>query len=279
MILTADRNDIKVMGAFLAHSEIDLEATGTYQKRTALFFCWQEQMIRLLVTRGAEVNARTIDGYTPLIHLCSEVNTAGAVKVLLAHEDVQINAMADDNSTALCYAISEVCVEIVEMLLARADLDVDIGSCNGQSPLTMALDLSGSLYKYFVEGAMHIAMLLLSRTDLDVNKKDELENTALFIAAAGHRREPLEVLLARQDIDLELRDSNGNLVRGQINDTASDCVVQMAYLHRDDRSSRAWERRTRPVRIKPWVLDLVFTAKEKRSKLSKRRSHVISTVK
>jgi len=95
-----------------------------------------------LLSRGAEVNAATIDRKTALMFVAQNGNSKLAM-VLLGRKDIHINAQDSQGMTALMYAVQNKNRDIVSLLLERK---ADVNQINnlGQSALMIAVE-SGNI--------------------------------------------------------------------------------------------------------------------------------------
>ena len=88
----------------------------------------------------------------------------------------------------------------MELLIARSDIDMNLGDKNGNTVLHLALE------RNFIS----IAELLMSRPDVKVNLKNNYGITALHLAAEKDSISIAELLISRSsDIDLNMTDSHG----------------------------------------------------------------------
>jgi hypothetical protein len=95
-----------------------------------------------LINKGADVNARTPDGTTPLHYGCSFGQTR-CVELLLDHS-ANINVQDDGGFTPLSLAACAGNVDIVELLLSRG-ASIDIKNNGGYTPLQVVLKFEDNL--------------------------------------------------------------------------------------------------------------------------------------
>ena len=88
---------------------------------------------------------------------------------------------------------------ILELLLARKNIDVNQEDYRGNPPLVAATN----------NGRDAAVKLLLLRDDIDVNQKDDYRATALASAAARGNESIHKLLLEREDVDVNSRDIHG----------------------------------------------------------------------
>lgn len=150
--------------------------------------------IERLIKKGADVNAETVDGATPLIYAVAN-NHKEAVKALLSHGP-EVNKTTGDFQTPLLLAVKNQNVEVSELLI-RGGADIDKEDNNGATPLHYA-----SIY-----GSFYLCDLLLYY-DAETDKKSNDGTTPLMAAIwAGYA--DLADLLIQNGANLEARDNQG----------------------------------------------------------------------
>ncbi len=153
-------------------------------------------MVAFLIARGADVNQRDRDGWTPLMQ-AGYCDDAADVKVLKEHGG-DPNALSPQNYTALGiatqYGKNAAALALVE---AGADPARPIGE-GGYTPLMLAT-------------ANHAQPLVeaLLKKGADVNARNSGGVTALMIAAANGRAELVE-LLVRAGADVQAQSERGD---------------------------------------------------------------------
>lgn len=160
-----------------------------------------------LISKGADIDAETIEKATPLIFAVSN-NHLAAVKALLTH-DPNFNQITSSFETPLLIAVKNQNIEIAEALL-RAGADIDISDNHGAAALHYA-----ALYGYF-----YVTDLLLYY-EASVDKKS-LDGTTPLMAAILAGYADVADLLIQNGSNMEARDENGFtplLIAAQNNDT------------------------------------------------------------
>ncbi len=153
-------------------------------------------MVAFLIARGADVNQRDRDGWTPLMQ-AAYCDDAADVKVLKQHGG-DPNLLSPQNYTALGiaaqYGKNDAALALVE---AGADLAKAIGE-GGYTPLMLAT-------------ANHAQPLVeaLLKKGADVNARNSGGVTALMIAAANGRAELVE-LLVHAGADVQAQSERGD---------------------------------------------------------------------
>lgn len=196
-------------------SPIEGGLVGRYTPLTAAAEWGDVKDIKALLARGANVNLRDPDGYTPLLRTRSTEN----IKVLLAN-GADANARDPDGRTSLI-RVGWGDKEAVELLLASG-ADVNAASYWGDTALSGALEnkendairalqAAGAKENPIAEGAADVlgntALMLAARSGdtkemqhlidvgADVNAANQAGNTALMIAAYSNKTGAAKLLL------------------------------------------------------------------------------------
>jgi ankyrin repeat protein len=163
--------------------------------RTALYHAvvhGDQKIVMALLERKARTDTVTKDGKT-LLHaafepkpgrLSSEQANIELVKLLAARKDIDINKEDGEGMTPMVLAIDHDQPEIVKLFLARSDLDVNKRPATGDY-LNRAIRHSKLRYGY------EIAMMLLDRKEIDVNvpyyKGETVVHLSWYSPGAGPR--------------------------------------------------------------------------------------------
>jgi hypothetical protein len=142
------------------------------------------ERVKLLISKGADVNAKDGRGFTPLHQACF-TRLGRAVAELLIAQGANMNAKitdVNDGRTPLHVAAWSGNVPVAELLIAKG-VDIDAKENNGGTPLHRACLHS---HKVVVE-------LLLAK-GADLNVKDNKGQTALSFAKEGKYEEIVELL-------------------------------------------------------------------------------------
>jgi ankyrin repeat protein len=118
----------------------------------------RKELVELLLTNKADVNAKDNDGETPL-HFAAQEYDKDVAELLLAHK-AKINAKNKDGETPLLLAASDGHKDVAELLLANK-ADVNAKDKNGSTPLRVAAR----------QGDKDMVELLLANK-ADVNARD-----------------------------------------------------------------------------------------------------------
>ncbi len=201
-----------------------------------------DERVRLLIERGADVNARDNQGYAP-VHNAARNRYAHLV-VLLAERGADVNARDSDGFTALLHAINRNHVPTIEAI-ARNGGNLELATPQQITPLTWAIGDG----KYFAakalidsgakvdsaSGALGVTPLMTAATQIaaksrtgaltqgpspndlaqaliakgaDVNQASREGITALMVAA-GHNNAAMIGLLLNAGADPSLRNHEG----------------------------------------------------------------------
>jgi ankyrin repeat protein len=150
--------------------------------------------IEWLINYGADIDAESMEGATPLIFAVAN-NRLSSVKILLTHNP-DINRITSNYETPLLIAVKNQNVEIAEALV-RGGADVDMADRYGATPLHYA-----SIY-----GGFYVTDLLLYY-EADCNKK-ALDGTTPLMAAIWSGYADIADLLIQNGANMEARDKEG----------------------------------------------------------------------
>ncbi len=157
-----------------------------------------EELLSLLISAGANVNAVDNYGYTPL-YWAASWGQAERVRLLLSAPGIDINKANKDGWTPLYRAAQSGHTECVRHLLAVPGIDVNKADKYGDTPLHMAATRSHT----------ECVRLLLAAPGIDVNKADKHGKTPLYRAAQSGHTECVRLLLAAPGIDVNKADKYG----------------------------------------------------------------------
>jgi WD40 repeat protein len=156
-----------------------------------------EEKVRALIRKGANVNSRDEDGDTALMVAALRGLDSGTVNSLLANR-ANVNAKNKENDTALIFAASNDDSEILEALLNKG-AHINHQNDNGYTALIMASVDNRRLAN---------ARVLVAR-GADLNLKSDRGETALVTAAGGGVVELVHLLLEK-GARVDARDKNGD---------------------------------------------------------------------
>jgi RNA polymerase sigma factor (sigma-70 family) len=145
-------NDAKAVKILLARSvKVD---SGDNEGRTALHEAarWGATITKMLLARGANVNARTQNGVTPVM-LAAEAQDPDALRLML-EKDADVNARDDEGKTPLMYAAEHGRLAHAKALLAEG-ANVRLRDKKGRTALDLVQPsrdwLSGAITEEFLK--------------------------------------------------------------------------------------------------------------------------------
>jgi|GEM_PF-3074466 len=149
------------------------------------------QTVSELLTRGANVNAVTSYGSTPLM-LAAGKGHKKIVLNFLSRKEINVNATRPNGATALMLAAEKGHTEIVSDLLSHDKININAARLEDN---TTALMFAAQ------NGHTEIVLDLLSREEINVNVATTNGTTALIFAAYNGHTETVLALLSRDGID------------------------------------------------------------------------------
>ena len=113
--------------------------------------------------------------------------------------------MDDEGETALHNAAKRLGFKTVQLLLARDDLEVNATDYNGESALISAIKA------FCFRGAPYLGVveLFLSREDVHLNMRDMDGCTPLYHAVRSGRPDVVQLLSTREDLKISIKDGEG----------------------------------------------------------------------
>jgi len=150
--------------------------------------------IERLLNKGADINAESSEGATPLVFAVAN-NHLSSLLVLLTHNP-EVNNITSNNETPLIIAVRNRNAEIAETLI-RYGAEVDLSDRNGATPLHYAT----------LDGSFNIVDLLLYY-DASCDLK-AYDGTTPLMAAIWSGYIDITDLLIQNGANLEARDSEG----------------------------------------------------------------------
>jgi ankyrin repeat protein len=158
----------------------------------------REEIVDMLLQKG-DTDVNTSNGNGSALHLAVQSENYAALKLLLAHPDINPNVQNARDNTPLQEAVYAGDKVSVRLLLEHPRTDVNLGNLARVTPLIMAVQ----------ECHIKIVRLLLKRSDIHADQKDRCGMTAFAWAAFLGRSRIAKMLLLRPDVDLNSRDGDG----------------------------------------------------------------------
>ncbi|KAK4444707.1 hypothetical protein QBC34DRAFT_414527 [Podospora aff. communis PSN243] len=182
----------------LLETTTQLEMRDSEYGRTPLLWAameGHEAVVKLLLEKNADIEAKDNDGGTPLLWAAMEGHEA-VVKLLL-EKNADIEAKDGDGRTPLLLAAEEDDGCVVKLLLER-NATVEVKDEDGRTPLSLAA----------MKGYEAVVKLLLEK-NADVEAKDEYGQTPLSLAAMNGYEAVVKLLLEK-NADVEAKDEFGD---------------------------------------------------------------------
>jgi ankyrin repeat protein len=198
------------------------------RKRTFLFFAANlgdkklVQQILAFPNSALSINNQTENGATALM-VASEKGFTDIVELLLARPNIQINLQNNIEWTALMTAVVNQHTAIVERLLARPDINVNLQNQKHWNSLIIAAK----------DGYTAIVEQLLSNPSLDLNAQNFEGLTALSWASQKGHSAIVELLLAKPNINVNLADKKGVTPLHFAADHGNTAIVELLLNHPD----------------------------------------------
>ena len=167
-------------------------------------------MVRLLLGRGANVNAKDDRGQTALMYVSND-----EIARLLIQRGADINLKGDEGMTMLLRAASEGRLDVVRLLLSRG-ASIDAEDFMGRTPLIAAID----------QGFPAVARVLIQNR-ANVNAQDNRGWTPLIHAASAKDRDILPLLLDK-GADPNIRNKTGHAALMYATDDPEICRILLA---------------------------------------------------
>lgn len=105
---------------------------------------------------------------------------------------IDVNAVDKNLNTALIIAAENAHIEVVRLLLTRADINVNAQNSNMITALMFACD----------DGNIEIVKILLQINDININLIDSEQKSALAWACDGNHSEVINFLLQREELHM-----------------------------------------------------------------------------
>ncbi|KAL3248913.1 hypothetical protein ABHI18_011846 [Aspergillus niger] len=198
--IAAGEGHVPVVELLLQHPRVDVNVQGT-DGLTALHIAAGEEyspIVELLLPKPKlDVKTQDIEGLTA-IHDAAYEGRLLSLKLLLQHTGIIINKLDKCGLTALHKAANKGHLPTVELLLQHPEVDINVRDTRGRTPLWWA-----------VAHQPEVASRLLDDTRMAVNIVDGQGSSYLHLALQTGNNSLVNKLLARYDIDPNLKDESG----------------------------------------------------------------------
>ncbi|XP_042911828.1 uncharacterized protein [Parasteatoda tepidariorum] len=175
----------------LIESKINLINVVDKDGCTPLHYAADEKVTKLLIKRGADIEAKSVHGETPL-HYAVNRDKYEVVEILIKN-GANMNAGSSRGYTPLHTAVMNEKYEVVELLI-KEGADVEANNSYDVTPL-------------FVAGSKKNAKLLIAK-NADINAKSSKSLTPLHYAVIFNKDEVVKLLI-KEGADVEARDFRG----------------------------------------------------------------------
>ncbi|XP_015906122.2 alpha-latroinsectotoxin-Lt1a-like [Parasteatoda tepidariorum] len=158
---------------------------------------FQRTVSSLLESRDIDVNVADESGLTPLhVSVSNGIYNSDVTKKLLRMPDININAQNDIGLTALHFATLQNLTENVELLIKQTNININEGDKNKVTPLHYAA----------MKGYLSIVELLINKKQkIDINCVcEDKKYTPLMYAVYFTKKEIVEKLLAESKIQVDI---------------------------------------------------------------------------
>lgn len=156
-------------------------------------------IMQFLLANGCNINHTNDVGQTALIEAASNGHTE-VVQMLLEKEEIDINLVDTKGRSPLHCAAKNGHTEIVQTLLKMDRIDINLVDSYGTSALILAAKI----------GHSQVVQMLLEKEEIKVNLVDSNKRSALLCVAENGHTEIVQTLLKMDRIDINLVDSYGN---------------------------------------------------------------------
>lgn len=239
----AKHNNVPILHMMIAHG-FDLEIKTKGAEQTALHIAsiyGSQDFTRVLLQHIRNVNPRDIDDLTPLF-CAAFLGESGALEALLSDMRVEINYGREGEGfvgeTIFSLIVAHKFTRSIELILGRKELIIDfrfsevfsavdyvVQNCSeAVVQLLVQQDwININVLRFYLDynlrqtplmiaveyDSNELAQLLLARPNIDVNVRDEYGETALMIAARRPYYSCLDTILAHPCVDVNLRNYQG----------------------------------------------------------------------
>lgn len=115
----------------------NVNAKVIYDKTPLHYSVWSKEMISILLEAGADIDAVTNNGYTPLIYFTGH-GKLEPIELLLQH-GAKIDESTNEGETAVHYACRVTHIDVVKLLI-RYGADITLKTIYGKNCMDIAID-------------------------------------------------------------------------------------------------------------------------------------------
>jgi ankyrin repeat protein len=195
----ASRNATDCLFLLLDHHQVNINST-TLKGDSVLMIAMKVgnmHTINRLLTLPIDYKVQNSVGESALYIACS-VGNKESVNLLLSMNDIDVNMCTSTNVTPLMKACEGCYYDIIELLLKRPEILVNVKNDKGSNALMLAIN---SRSRFNPELKLSCVKKILSFPGLDINDKDNDNNTALMLAAKTNELDIIEALLNVEAIE------------------------------------------------------------------------------
>ena len=195
----AANNGRAASARLLIDAGANINISDKYQQTAlhlAAYFGYDDIVDALIKRPDVNLNVRNKDGNTPL-HIAADNGRAASARLLI-DAGADINISDHKQRTALHMAADLGDDDIVDALIKRPDVNLNVRNENGYTPLHIAAG----------RGREQSARLLID-AGADINIPDHKQRTALHMAADWGYDDIVDALIKRPDVNINSRDGDG----------------------------------------------------------------------
>ena len=267
LIVASEHNQYAIASLLLSLGADPMK--GTIGFRTPLHFAAEEghvDLVQLLLSQpsvSSNLNGRDHSGQTPLFKAADKGHTA-VVELLLQQPTIQPDTASNDGFTPLLQALFNRHTSIIRHLLARPDVDPNKADTSyGQTPLWMGctttleilqlllhradIDINTRsrrgetpLFQSVQHGSLTATQMLLD-AGADVNLSNENGKTPVIIAVEKAKEEHLSLLLSHPrfttTISINAQDSLGTSALHHASTTGATKIIRVLLSHNPSAST------------------------------------------
>ena len=152
------------------------------------------------LVQDPDIDVNALINGANVLHYASANGYERVVELLLARPDIQVNIQSEDGYTPLIHSLLENKHSIVQLLLAHPGIDVNLRDNEGETALHVAINTIKD-FNYFS------VSLLLAFPGIDVNIQDNRGNTPLHYACMDNLKYIVEKLLTFPEINVNLQNN------------------------------------------------------------------------